>query len=725
MPRRSQRDAETADMSFRALSVRAETFNEDTRSVQAVISTETPVDMPDWQRLEMVPEVLVASGVQFPGNRQVPFLDSHQRRSVKDQLGSARDIAVDDGQIGATLYFRKSAEANDALDGVKDGHITDVSVGYDVLKRQFIPAGEKKAISGRTYSGPVNVVTKWRLREVSLTPIGADAQAKLRGLDPAAVRFQSSEKEVFEMNQELRALLVSKGMPESHTDEQAQRWLVDNADKLGSKKEEKQEERSATSATELARLVAEATRAEIARQAEERRKFETEVRELCELSEVADEFDAVRNLPTLEEVRKHIKDSKAKRAENVTFGSIRVGRSGSEALVADIKAALVERSIRSAVNHDSAKVDQYLPAASRSKNAELFRHATLLDMATEFVRASGINTFGMTRENIAICAMFGPDVAGVRNFRSDGPYHTTGSFANLTLDAMNKSMMVGYTEVPATWRGPMTQGDSVPDFKNINRIRMGGVPNLPVWNDADEPNKVSFADAKETYAVEARSEGGSFSYKLIVNDDMSALTRFPKALGDAAARTVNAVAWSQITSNPTMSDGVSLFSAVSGNRKQTNVLTGSVSDYTAAINSLTAQMMVMKGENSPEQAAGPDILALTPKYLVFPAALRGTLLQLVASEYDPKASVAGIRNINTGLIPVMEPLLDAASTTAWYLFAEPTRIDTVEVTFLQGQETPIIRSVMDEKKLSMEYYVLQSFGAKPLNHRGMQRHAGA
>ncbi|HQX53926.1 MAG TPA: hypothetical protein PLR25_28695, partial [Planctomycetaceae bacterium] len=227
MPRRSQRDDSTNEMSFRTLSVRADSFSEENRSVEATISTETPVNMPDWKRMEMVPEILTARGAEFPSSRQVPFLDSHQRRSIKDQLGSAREITVENGQMSSRLFFRKSSEADDALGGVRDGHITDVSVGYDVLKRQYIPAGETQTIGERSYKGPVNVVTKWRLREVSLTPIGADDQAKLRGLDPATVQFQSSEKEVFTMNAELRALLVSKGMPEGHTDEQAQRWLID------------------------------------------------------------------------------------------------------------------------------------------------------------------------------------------------------------------------------------------------------------------------------------------------------------------------------------------------------------------------------------------------------------------------------------------------------------------------------------------------------------------
>lgn len=730
MRKRSATAEVTDQTQFRALEVRAATFSDETRSVEATISTELPVLMPDFARMEMIPEVLLSSGVEYPKSRQVPFLDSHQRRSVKDQLGSARQITVNDGNITARLHFSQTANANEAMSAVREGHITDVSVGYDVLKRTFVDAGKTKTIGGRTFEGPVNVVTKWRLREVSLTPIGADEQAKLRGLDPAAVRFQSSLSEgVFTVNPELRALLVSKGMPESHTDEQAQRWLIDNADKLGKREEPKPETQRADSginADSIAALIAEGARKAIQEQEAARAKFHGEVDALCELAGLPEEKNTCRSLADVAAVREHLRKAQEKQTESIPYGgAVRFVSSGYDRLVGDIRSALVEKAVRAAVNGDNNLMEKHLPVGQRSQAAQQFRHASLLDFATEIVRAQGIQTLGLTREQIAICAMFGPNAAGIRGLRSDAPYHTTGSFANLTLDAINKSMMVGYTEVPATWRGPMRQGESVADFKTINRIRLGGIPNLPVWNGVDEPDAASFTDAKEAYAVEARSLNVSFSYKLIVNDDMSALTRVPMSLGDAAARTVNAVAWQQITSNPTMSDSVSLFSAATGNRKQTNVLTGSVSDYTAAINSLTAQMMVMKGENTPENNAGADILGLMPRYLVFPAALRGTLLQLVASEYDPKASVAGIRNINSGLVPVIEPLLDGASTTAWYLFADPTRIDTVEVTFLQGQETPQVRQVMDEHTLAMNYYVLQSVGAKALNHRGIQRHAGA
>jgi hypothetical protein len=271
----------------------------------------------------------------------------------------------------------------------------------------------------------------------------------------------------------------------------------------------------------------------------------------------------------------------------------------------------------------------------------------------------------------------------------------------------------------------MRRGASVPDFKQINRLVLGAVPNLPVWPDNEDPHKASVADAREYYAVECRSIEMDFSYRLLINDDMDALSRTPGMLGNAARRTVNKVAWTQITANPLLRDGVALFSAATGARKRKNLETGAVSDYTAAINLLTANMMVMRGENTPEGNESDDILSLMPRSIVFPAALRGTLLQLVRSQSDPKATHAGVTNINNTLTPVVEPLLDANSATAFYLFADTAEIDTVEVTFLQGQETPQLRQHLDPKKLSQSFIVLQTFASKALNHRGIQKHAGA
>jgi len=724
---------------FRPFAVRSETIDLENRTVETIIATEAPVMMPDYDRWEMVPEVLLSSGVVYPPSRQVPFLDSHNRDSTEDQLGSTRQIRVEENEVRGVLHFSSTAEKQ--WTQVREGHSTDVSAGYQVLQKTFVPRNTKQKIQGREYTGPVNVVTKWKLREVSLTPIGADEQAKLRGLNPTALDNAGD----FEMNPELRKLLESRGMPQDLDDNEAQRWAVEN--NFGEKKPEKKEgERTDPPATipfdpaKFTELAAEAARKAIADEHARNAAFRSEVSALCDLADLPDLVDRCMAEGSIDKVRDLIlKEKKERTDSNSVFPSVKITREGRNDLVRDIGTALSLRSMESVVpdpdlpssipvdrERTEKNMERIFPAANRGRGAQTFQHATLFQMAEEYVRSGmGYDTRGWTRDQVAICAMFGPDVAGVQ-VRDGGAYHTTGSFTNLTKDAVNKSMSLGYAEAPSTWEGPMRRGEDAADFKDLHRIRMGAIPNLPVWNDNKDPDKASFADAEEKYAVESRSLGIDFSYRLIVNDDMSALGRVPGMMGQAARRTVNSVAWAQITSNPTLGDGVALFAAATGARKRTNLTTGAGAPSVTTVQTLTNLMMQMRGENTPEGNESEDVLALMPRYIIGPSALRTTILQLVLSIADPATGVAtNTYNPTNNLIPVIEPLLDASSTTAWYLFAPTTQIDTVEMTFLQGQRSPIVRQSLNFKTRSQEMYILQTFAAKALNHRGVQKHAGA
>ena len=731
-----KRDAVDSDVGYRSFAVVPSTINAEARTIDAVTSTENQVDVPDYVRMEIVPEVLITSGVKFPKSGQVPLLDSHDRKSIKTQLGSARNLRIENGNTVATLHFSRSAAGEEAWQSVQEGHVTDVSVGYRRLKQHRIRGAEPRMVAGRSFSGPVNVVESWRYDEVSLTPIGADDETKLRGLDPAALSFRSlSDKDEFQMNEALRNLAISKGMPADLDDDAAQRWLVENPEKFGTaKKDEKATEdtsgsRSLPTSDDIAKMIEDGTRKAFESQMATRAAFNKQVDEFCDLAGLTEESTHCRTLSDIAAVRSYLKEKQAALAESIPYGgSVRMISEGSDRLRTDIKQAITLHAVRAAVGYDDAKAEKHFPLAERSKTMHNMRHAGLYDLASEWVRAMGIDPMSLTREQVAICAMFGPDKTPGMGFRAapgSAAYHSTGSFSSVTLDAVNKSMMIGYGEVPQTWRGPMTQGQSANDFENIHRIQLGAIPNLPVWNDSKRPDVASLADSRETYAVECRSLGIDFGYKLIMANNMGAITSTPAKLGDSAARTVNAVAWSQITSNPTMRDGKALFLATpAGNRKRSNLTTGSVSDYTAALNKMYEKMALMRGENTPEGNEPADILNLTPAYVAFPTALRGTLLQLIRSQSDPKASVAGITNINTDLVPIVEPLLDAASSTAFYTFAGG-RVERVEVTFLAGQETPQVRVVMDEHTLATTYYVLQSVAAKALDHRGIQKHDGA
>lgn len=684
-------------------------MDEERRSVEGVVATEAPVPMWDWERYEVVPEVLLMSGAEYP--RQVPFLNSHNRSSISDQLGSARELRVQGDTMLGRMFF--AAAHKDEFEKVREGHATDLSAGYRVLESVHVPEGQKQTIGGREFTGPVNVRTKWRLHEVSLVPIGADEQAKLRGFQ----FFPRKPQESFKMNEALRALCVARGMDAKLSDEDAQRWMVEHF-----AKDSQRDVDIKSIVAEAARAAAEEARKALKAEQERVESFRKEVDAACELAGLPGERAACYELKDMQEVRKHLLEVKAKSEPEIGYSlPIRAGEAQRDKHVAAIGTALVMRAL-DATNCKQERKDALLPPDRRAHGHEHFRHASLLDLARECLHADGLNTRGLSREQIAIAALGWPHKVGLR---ADPAYHTTGSFTKLTQDAVNKSMMVGYQEFPATWRRCFRQGASVPDLKTIHRLRMGSIPNLPDWPTNTPPEQVSFKDSEETYRVQPKSARLSFSWDLLVNDDMDALSRAPQMFGDAAARTVNALAWAQITSNPTMEDGVPLFSVATGNRKRTNLTTGAGAPSTTTVQTLRNLMRQMRGENTPEGNESQDILNLEPAFIVGPSALEQDIIALVRSAYDPASNVFMKFNTAAVLEPIIEPLLDANSTTAWYLFASTSRIDTVEVTFLQGHETPVTRQWSDEQTLSQNWAVLQAVAAKALNHRGMQKHAGA
>jgi len=170
-------------MQTRGFRVAPSTVDEKSRSIEAVIATESPVRVMDFSSYELVDEVLLMSGlIAIP--EQIPLLDSHDRGSVAKQLGSTRDIRVEGDELRARNYFAADQGALDAFGKVRDGHITDNSVGYSVQGYEMLRPGETRSIGGRAFTAgeerSLKVVTKWAVLENSITPIGADPRAKTR-----------------------------------------------------------------------------------------------------------------------------------------------------------------------------------------------------------------------------------------------------------------------------------------------------------------------------------------------------------------------------------------------------------------------------------------------------------------------------------------------------------------------------------------------------------------
>jgi hypothetical protein len=163
-----------------AATIAPTSYREEDNSVEFVLATEEPVRVFDWQRFEVVTEVIQAAGVNLPKNKQIPLINSHDRSNIDNILGSVRDIRVDGDSVIGRLYFSKEETAQRALNKIREGHLDSGSVGYEQAESVWVPEGENTVINSKTYSGPMLITKSWNLKEFSLVAIGADPNAKAR-----------------------------------------------------------------------------------------------------------------------------------------------------------------------------------------------------------------------------------------------------------------------------------------------------------------------------------------------------------------------------------------------------------------------------------------------------------------------------------------------------------------------------------------------------------------
>lgn len=195
-------------MCSRAFAVKKEVDFE--KGIDTVATTSAPALVVDWERWQVIREVLPMKYAQLPKGDKVPLLDSHMRGSVDRIKGSATNWTKNDSELMAKIFVSESED--DIKQKIKEGHIDSVSIGYntDSGKSVEIPKGQTVTIDGAAYKNdftddyPMVVRLWWETKELSLVPIGADDAAKFRSVsDFTAQRFM---KELSDLRKELEAL---------------------------------------------------------------------------------------------------------------------------------------------------------------------------------------------------------------------------------------------------------------------------------------------------------------------------------------------------------------------------------------------------------------------------------------------------------------------------------------------------------------------------------------
>lgn len=290
--------------------------------------------------------------------------------------------------------------------------------------------------------------------------------------------------------------------------------------------------------------------------------------------------------------------------------------------------------------------------------------------------------------------------------------HSTSDFANVLANVAHKAALAGWSAAPETWP-QWTRAGSLTDFRPAKRVGLALPAALPTKLEGVDYQYGTIGDRGETITLATYGRILRFTREAIINDDLSILSTVPSRMGAAARRTVGNLVYAVLTANAAMADGVALFHSSHGNLAGS----GAVPSVTT-MGAAKAAMMV--------QASGGHALNIVPKYMIVPAALELSARQLLTSTVDPTASKGHAANPVAGMAElVVDARLDAASATAWYLAADPTVFDTIEVAFLDGRQEPFMEQQPGWTTDAIEWKVRIDAAAAALDHRTLYKNAGA
>jgi hypothetical protein len=328
-----------------------------------------------------------------------------------------------------------------------------------------------------------------------------------------------------------------------------------------------------------------------------------------------------------------------------------------------------------------------------SEAAREFRHMRVLDMARQCLEQRGIPTRMLSANQVVQRAL-----------------HTTSDFTELLQGAGNRILRQGYDSYQGGVRR-ICRESTAPDFRAKQKLQLGEMAELLLIGEHGEVKRGSMAESKESYSLASYGRIFGITRQALVNDDLGAFGELTQKLGRAAAEFIAAQLAAKLASNPTMGDSVALFHADHGNLGTP----GAISITT--LGEALKMMRLQKGLD------GTTPIDVTPKYLVVPAAQEVLARQYVAQINATKAS--DVNPFTADLDIVVDPRLDAVSTTAWYLAADANSFDTIEYSFLESEPGPVIETRAGFDVEGIEMKVRLDFGCGVIDHRGLFKNAGA
>ena len=420
------------------------------------------------------------------------------------------------------------------------------------------------------------------------------------------------------------------------------------------------------------------TQADLQKAMEQERKRTSEITAMFRDFDVEGADEAIVLGKSVEEAREMVMDQLRARNKGV---SVTMGEAESD-------------KFRAAAQ-DAVLMAAGIPVADAAPGAQELRGYSMIEMARESLRRESDSTVN-----------FGDNMELAR-----AAINSTSTFPSIMSNLANKSVMVGFNEAETTYQIWAGKGSNR-DFKEAARVALSEAGTLELVPEGGQFKQDSFGEASARTKVATYGKLFSLTRQAIINDDLGLFSKIATKYGSAAKRLVNKMVYAQLTGNVKMQDNLALFDSKHGNVAGT----GEALSVKAIAKAITA-MRRQKG------ITGEATLNITPKYLVVPPELEVTAYQIVNSTAAVDGVNSGVVNPYKGRFIVVADA-ELTDPDAWYLVADATQHDTIEVTYLNGVETPRLETRQGFDVDGIEYKVAFDCGVSALDFRGLYKNAG-
>lgn len=687
----------------RAAEVRASSFNEAENTVEIVFTTGATVRRWSWSEGAYDEELVVEPGaVRLERlNLGAPLLNTHSSYDLDDVIGSVvpGSARIENGRGIATVLLSRRDDVRGIVQDIRDGVIRNISAGYRYHRVEKTDGQDGDPAKWR--------VVDWEPLEISAVPVPADPGAQVRS-DPDRDKIARHVAVLVETRSEPEAPATETDPPAETPADEGDRTMATAEAPAAESGNTETETRNVSTTTAPAPAAPDLT-AIRNEAAEAERARATAIMELAEKHGRRRLGDsAVKRGVTLDAFRVDLLAA-IEKGEVEVDGNARAEQT-AERQPKDSRAEKRSEAIVTALLHrvDPGKVEV-------TADARAFRGMSLLEIARDSLEVAGISTRGMSRMEVAETALAGAT-------RSGG-LHSTSDFPNILANVANKTLRAGYEAAPQTFR-PFVRETTAPDFKAMSRLQLGEAPQLEKVNEHGEFKRGTIGEGKESYALLTYGKVVGITRQVLINDDLGAFTRIPRAFGIQAANLESDLVWAQILMNPTMGDSIALFHASHNNL-------GTAAGITADSVALGFEAMRMQ-----KGVDGRTFLNLMPKYLITSVAAVNKGAQLL-TQIIPNQTTQVVADYIRQLLPISEPRLDGGFTDpatgtvitgsrfAWYLAADPTMNDTVELAYLEGNRGVYTESRMGFDVDGVEVKVRLDAAAKVIDWRSFYKNPAA